>query len=105
MQALEPGLDDLPLRGVHHKGHFGDFRLTRQQLQVATHCCNAIDHALVHADVENVGAIFDLLPGYADCVLVFAFLDQFRELRRTGHIRPFTNNYVDGGLLGKWLGP
>ena len=65
LQALQPGLDDLPLRGVHHERHFGDFRLACQQLQKARHRGDAVDHALVHADVEDVRAVLDLLPGDA----------------------------------------
>ncbi len=45
----------------------------------------------------------DLLAGYADCFLVFAFLDQLREPGRTGHIRPLTQDHVDAGLLGEGL--
>src|SRR6201996_5118041 len=37
LQALKPRLDDLPLRGVHHKRHLSHFRFTRQQLQIARH--------------------------------------------------------------------
>ena len=103
LQALEPCLDDLPFRGVHHEGHFGDFGLARQQLQEACHGRDAVDHALVHADVEDIRAVLDLLPGYAYRVLIFALLDQLRELGRTGHIGPLTDHDVDAGLLGEWL--
>src|SRR6201999_2786842 len=61
LHAFKAGFDDLPLGGVHHERHLGDFRFGCQQLQKAAHGGDAIDHALVHADVDNVGAIFDLL--------------------------------------------
>ena len=72
LKALQPGLDDLPLRGVDHERNLGDFRLAGQQLQEARHRRDAVDHAFVHADVEDVGAILDLLPGDADRLFVFA---------------------------------
>ena len=65
LQALEAGLDDLPLGGVDHEGDLGDFGLAGQELQIAGHGGDAVDHALVHADVEDVGAVLDLLAGYA----------------------------------------
>ncbi len=80
LQALEAGLDDLPFGGVHHEGHLGDFGLAGQQLQVARHGRDAVDHALVHADVDDVGAVLHLLPGDADRFFEFAFLDQLGEL-------------------------
>ncbi len=75
LQALEACLDDLPLRGVHHKRNLCDLGLTGQQLQVARHSCDAVDHALVHADIDHVGTIVDLLPGHTDRFFVLAFLD------------------------------
>src|SRR6267378_5778769 len=76
LQALEPRLNDLPFRGVHHKGHLGDFGLAPQQLQVACHCRDAVNHALIHADVENIRSVLDLLPGYAYRFFIFTPLDQ-----------------------------
>ncbi len=103
LQALQSGLDDLPLRGVHHERHLGDLGLARQQLQKACHRHDAVDHAFVHADVDDVGAVLDLLPGYADRFFVLAFLDQPRELGRTGHVGPLADHDVHAGLLGKRL--
>ena len=47
-----------------------------EQLQEARHGRDAVDHALVHADVDDVRAVLDLLPRDADGFLVFAFLDR-----------------------------
>src|SRR3984893_10174904 len=103
LKALEPCLDDLPFRGVDHKGHLGDFGFASQQLKIACHCRHAVDHALVHADVEDVRAILNLLPGYAYSFFILAVLDQLRKLGRTGHIGQLTDDDVDAGLLGEWL--
>ena len=69
------------------------------------HCRDAVDHALVHADVDHVGPVLDLLPGYTYRFFVFAFLNQLREFGRTSHIGPLTDHDEDAGLLGKRLRP
>ena len=74
LQALQSGLDDLPLRGVDHEGDFGDFGFAAEQLQEARHGGDAVDHAFVHADVDDVGAVLDLLAGDADGLFEFALL-------------------------------
>ena len=103
LQALEPGLDDLPLRGVDHEGHLGDLGLAAEQLQEAGHRRDAVDHPLVHADVDDVGAVLDLLPGDADRFLVLALLDQLGELRRAGDVGALADHDVDAGLLRERL--
>ena len=103
LNALEASLDDFPLGGVDHEGDFGDFGLAPQELQIARHGGDAVDHAFVHADVEDVGAVLDLLTGDADGFFVFAFLDELRELRRTGDVGTFADHDVDAWLLGERL--
>ena len=103
LKALQPGLDDLPLRGVDHERHPGYLRLAGQQLQVARHRGDAVDHALVHADVDDVGAVLHLLPGDAYRFFELAFFDELRELRRTGDVGPLADHDVDARLLGEWL--
>src|SRR5579883_530072 len=103
LHAFKAGLDDLPLRGIHHEGYFGYLGLARNQLKKAAHGGNAIDHAFVHADVENVGAVLDLLAGNAYGLFVLAFLDQLRKLWRTGNIGPLANHDEDAGLLRERL--
>ena len=103
LQALQTGLDDLPFRGVHHKRHLGDFWLTPEQLHEARHRRDAVNHALVHADVEDICPVFDLLAGDAYSFLIFTFLDQPGELRRTGHIGPLPDHDEDAWLLGEGL--
>ncbi len=103
LQALQPGLDHLPLGGVHHEGDLRYFRLAAQQLQVARHRGDAVDHAFVHADVDDVGAVLHLLPRDADRLFVAAFFDQLRELRRAGDIGAFAQHDEDARLLGEGL--
>ena len=74
-----------------------------EQLQEARHRGDAVDHALVHADVDDVGAVLDLLPGDAHRFLVLAFLDQLGELRRAGDVGALADHDVDAGLLRERL--
>ena len=64
---------------------------------------DAVDHALVHADVDDVGSVLYLLPGDADCFFVFARLDELCELGRAGHIGPLADHDVNARLLGEGL--
>src|ERR1700722_15598851 len=103
LQAFQACLDDFPFRGVNHGRHFGDFRLTGHHLQEARHGGGAVNHALVHTDVEHIGAVFDLLTGHADGLFILAVFDELGELRRTGHVGPFADHDVNALLLGEWL--
>ena len=99
LNTFQAGLDDLPFRRVDHEGHRGDLRLAAQQLQEPRHRLHAVDHALIHADVDDVGPVLHLLPRDRDGCLVLAFFDELRELRRTSHIRPLANHDEDASLL------
>ena len=103
LQALQAGLDDLPLGGVDHEGNLRDLGFAGQQLQIAGHGGGAVDHAFVHADVDDVGAVLDLLAGDADGLFELAFLHQARELRRAGDVGSLADHDVDAGLLGEGL--
>ena len=103
LQTFESRLDDRPFRRVNHEGDFRDFGLAGQQLQKACHRGDAVNHAFIHADVENIGSVLNLLPGDAYGFFVFAGLDELRELGRTGHIGPLSDHDVDTCLLREWL--
>ena len=72
-------------------------------MQVARHGGDAVDHALVHADVDDVGAVLNLLARDADGFFELAFLDEARELRRAGDVGALADHDVDAGLLGEGL--
>ncbi len=74
-----------------------------EELQEAGHGGDAVDHALVHADVDDVGAVLDLLAGDADGFFVLAFLDELGELGRAGDVGALADHDVDAGLLGEGL--
>ena len=99
LKAFQAGLDDFPLGGVHHEGSLRDLRFAAKQLEEARHGCDAINHPFVHADVDDVGPVLDLLAGDGDGLVVFPFLDQLRELRRTGDVRALANHHELADLL------
>ena len=74
-----------------------------EQLQEARHRRDAVDHPLVHADVDDVGAVLDLLARDAHGLLVLALLDQLGELRRAGDVGALADHHVDAGLLRERL--
>jgi hypothetical protein len=68
LHALEAGLDDLPLGGVDHHRHAADVGLGGDQLEEAVHRLDAVDHPLVHVDVDDLRAGLDLLAGDGEAV-------------------------------------
>ena len=74
-----------------------------EQLKEAGHGGDAVDHAFVHADVDDVGAVFDLLAGDADGFFELAFLDELGEFGRTGDVGALADHDEDAGLLGEGL--
>ena len=66
LQALQPRLDDRPLRGVDHHRHPGDVRLGGDQVEEADHRRLRVQHRLVHVDVDDLSAVGDLLAGDLD---------------------------------------
>ena len=63
LRGAQAGLDDRPLGRVDHEGHAGDVRLGREQAHEAGHGRLRVEHALVHVDVDDLGAVLDLLAG------------------------------------------
>ena len=92
LQTFQPGLDHLPLRRIHHERHLRDLRFAAEQLQEARHRRDAVDHSLVHADVDDVGPVLHLLPCDRHRLLVVPLLDQLRKLRRPRDVRPLADH-------------
>ncbi len=86
LQALQAGLDHAPPGTVHHHRDAGDIRLGHDQVEKAHHRLLRIDHALVHVDVQDLGAVVDLLARHFDGFLVALFLDQLAELGAAGDV-------------------
>ncbi len=86
LDALQPGLDHRPLRAVDHDRHARDVRLARDEVEELRHRRLAVEHALVHVDVDDLRAALDLLLGHGQRLLVVAREDQLGKLRRAGDV-------------------
>ena len=104
LKTFQAGLDDFPFRGIHHERNLGNFGFAAEKLQKTRHRGDAINHSLVHADVDDVGAVLDLLARDGDGLVVFPLLNELRELGRPGDIRALANHHELPDLLGERLG-
>ena len=86
LNAAQASFDHLPLRAVDHDRHARDLGLAGDQVQEANHRRLAVEHRLVHVDVDHLRAVLDLLAGNAERLLELAVQDQARERLRAGDI-------------------
>ena len=86
LHAAQPGLDHRPLRGVDHDRHPRDVGLGGNQIQEARHRGHRIEHRLVHVDVDDLRAVFDLLARHLQRLIKLLGQDQPGEGLRAGHI-------------------
>ncbi len=91
LDVLQPGLDHRPLRRIDHDRHPADVRLRANQAQEADHRRLGLEHALVHVDVDDLGAVLDLLAGDIERGLVVALDDQPAEPCRAGDVGAFAD--------------
>ena len=104
LEAFQAGLDDFPFGGVHHDGDFGDFGFAADELEEARHGGDAVDEAVVHADVDDVGTVVHLLAGDGDGFLVVAGFDELGELGGAGDVGAFADHEEGAGLLSEGEG-
>ena len=86
LEALEPRLDHLPLRGVDHHRDPGDVGLGGDEVQEGPHRRGGVEQRLVHVDVDHLRAVLHLLARDLERRVVVAALDQLGELRRAGDV-------------------
>ena len=89
LRRFHTGDQHLPLRRVDHHGHPGDLGLRSRKVQKGAHGLHTVDHAVVHADVDELRAGFHLVAGHREGFFVAAFADQPGELGRSGHVGAF----------------
>ena len=92
LHAFQPGLDHRPFRGIDHDRHAGDVGLGRDQIEEGDHRLLGVEHALVHVDVEHVGAALDLLARDFERGGIVVRLDQLAEARGAGDIGPLAHH-------------
>ncbi len=86
LHAFEARLDDRPLGRVDHHRHLADVRLRGHQVQERGHGLDAVQHGLVHVDVDDLGAVLHLVPGHIQGGVVFLVEDELLEARRAGDV-------------------
>ena len=77
--AFEARLDHAPFRAVDHDRHAGDVGLGGDQLEEGGHRRLGVEQALVHVDVDDLGAVLDLLARDLDRGGIIAGHDQLLE--------------------------
>ena len=91
LDAFEPGLDDVEFRRIHHDRNPGDVGLGGDEMQEIHHRLGGIDEALVHVDVDDLGAVGDLFARHVEAGGSVSRLDQLAETRRAGDIGAFAD--------------
>ncbi len=91
LDALQARFDHAPLRRVDHDRHARDLGLAGNQVQEAHHRRLAVQHGLVHVDVDHLRTVLDLLAGHAQCVFEAAVEDHAREGLGSGHVGAFAD--------------
>ena len=91
LDTFKTGFQNIPFRRIQHNRHFGDIRFRGNQHQKPHHCFFGLQHALVHVDVYNLGAILNLLFGNVQRRFKITFDNQPFKRSRTGYIGPFAN--------------
>src|SRR5690606_34287554 len=86
LDAFEAGFDDVPFGRVEHDRHAGNIRFAGNQIEEGHHGLLRVQHALVHVDVDHLGAGFHLLQGHFQGLGVVLLADQAGKLRRTGDV-------------------
>ena len=79
-------LDGRPVGRIDHHGHARDVRLGRDEAEKAGHGGLAVQHPLVHVDVDDLGAVLDLLARDLQGSRVVAGGNQLAELGRAGDV-------------------
>src|SRR5690606_12322418 len=93
LHALQPGLDHRPLRGVDHHRNATDVGLGGDQAEEFHHRRLGVEHALVHVDVDNLGAVLDLVARDCQGAFIVAGDDQLAETGGAGDVRPLADIY------------
>ena len=88
-------LDGGPVGGVDHHRHPRDVGLGRDQVEEAGHGGLAVQHPLVHVDVDDLGAVLDLLARHLERRRVVAGGDQLAEPGRARDVGALA--HVDEG--------
>ena len=91
LHVLQARLDDVPLGGVDHHRNAADVRFGCDQLGEPVHRGDAVDHAFVHVDVDDLRTDLDLLQSDRQSRVVVLGLDQVAEPGGTRDVGALTD--------------
>ena len=80
LDAGERRNDHRPSGRVDHHRNFGNIRIGSQHVEEGGHRFFCIQHRFIHADIDDLGSVFHLLPGYRKGLFVILLPDQAGEL-------------------------
>jgi hypothetical protein len=100
--ALQAGFDHRPFGRVDHHRHARDVGLRADQLQEGRHGVLGIEQALVHVDVDDLGAVLNLLARDLDGLGIVARHDQLFKRRRSGDVGALADVDEHGGLRSRF---
>ena len=86
LYAFKACFEHLPFRAINHNRHAGNIWLTCEELQVTRHSRDTVNQTIIHIDVDNLRAIFDLLPRNGKSFVKITFDNEFLKPRRARHI-------------------
>ena len=106
LQTLQSGFYHLPLRRINHHRNTCNIGFRHHQIQENSHLFLGIQQPVVHIDINDQSTVFHLLACDAQCLFVFLFVYQTKELTGTGHVAAFAYiDKIDFGCLLKQLQP
>ena len=76
----------IPMRRVDHQGRLGHCRLAGNLSHELLHAVPAVQHRIVHIDVNDAGPVLDLLRRHFESASIVACRNELRELSGTGHV-------------------
>ncbi len=91
LDTAKTRFDHIPLGRVDHDRHAGNVRLRGHKVQESNHHLPGIQHALIHVDIDDLGAVLNLVPGNAQGFFILFFLDQSQEALGAGYVGAFTH--------------
>ena len=80
LKTFQPGLNDIPFRTVDHNRHTGDVWLCGKQIDEFDHRRFGIKHGIVHVDIDDLRAVFDLLTRHFKGGVIVFVDNQFFKL-------------------------
>ena len=92
MDIPQARFDNRPSTAVDHHWDAADIVFTGDQAEITLHCGFAVQQCIVHIDVDDGCAPFDLLPSHLDRFFGFVIADEFGKGSRTGHVGPLADH-------------